>query len=169
MNQKHVTSLELSKKLAEAGIPQESEWYWIKQDENDGKYMGDLWKDWQLIEADAGIDTWGEDLDGRGGKVVTVKDIALHPNEFWEIISAFHVGELEEKFPDEIKRGEEYYGPTFWIVDTVEGVRHYCCNYKVMTFGKKGFLIPPEEAIVEQSGAEARGKMLLYLKENKLI
>ena len=80
MNQKYVTSLELSKQLKACGIPQESEWYWLQ--------WGDTEK-WDLIDIDEACDCGY----GDGPK-------CLH--DYKNKVSAFHVGELGEMLKERI-------------------------------------------------------------------
>lgn len=114
MNPKYVTSLELSKKLKESGVKQESEWYWVCVVE-DGKE-----EKWELKQNKPGV---------------------IWPYYY----SAFHVGELGEMLP---------FGTT----------THLCEDGTYTTHA-----VNQERIVSGNTEAEARGKMVLYLKENKLI
>ena len=84
MNPKYVTSLELSKKLKELGIKQESEFYWIKK-KNKWKlvYIGEKRKGlaFALIKI-AGISAF---LSGELGEIIKDVDWALphYANGSW--------------------------------------------------------------------------------------
>ena len=76
--------------------------------------------------------------------------------------------EILENLPDRIRKDNLNYGFRLWFVDYMPHVRHYCCNYFVLDYGKKGKLIM-DDFIVEQFSAEAVAKVWLYLRKNKLI
>lgn len=132
MNLKYVTSLELSKQLRDAGILQESEWYWNQR--------------------------------ARGWVLETKKDLerAYRIEEMIEkvfVISAFHVGELGEMLPKRI------------IEETKHPVWYLTCylNEKVFSVAYETFLGKIGIQQYDNTEAEARGLMLLYLKQNNLI
>ena len=117
---KQVTSLEISKRLKELGVKQESLWFWINLgkdfDKNDLIYMGEL----------ANGDTNDETL------------------------SAFTVAELGEMLPRELQ---------------LNGICDWFCHKE--PDGK--WRIQYRYYVQSLQEADARGKMLIYLLENKLI
>lgn len=115
MKTKYVTSLELSKKLKEAGIKQESELVWTKDYE---------WSEYYLTN-----------------------NPLVEP---FDSISAFHVGELGEMLPRELEI-------EFFKIMDAEGWRIFVTHGKIRKI---------ETADTE---AEARGKMVLYLKKENLV
>ncbi len=122
---KQVTSLELSKKLKELGIKQESYFYWWQPLEDD--------KHWELVvfkELPSGFQQPNESVENRRA-------------------SAFTVAELGELLPHAINYAELscHKDETKWII-------HYGIR---------------EIEIVGKTEADARGKMLVYLLEKKLI
>lgn len=116
--EKQVTSLELSKKLKELGVKQESLFYYSRV------------KHEQEYKLDFGIHGPYEtkDLDHK--------------------ISAFTVAELGEMLP---------YAALGAYFNQFKGANDWSMGYGL------------EKTINSDTEAEARGKMLVYLRENKLI
>lgn len=154
MKTKYVTSLELSKQLKEAGVKQESEWYWTN-------YGNPNKETFYLVSK-------------NGSEIVEIQQNFEFDGFKEEIYSAFHVGELGEMLPKYLRQDKEYFylqtslfpidisTNNFWIAVSYQSVR----NLNKEEFAIKGAEIP---AMTADNEAEARGKMVLYLKENKLI
>lgn len=137
MNPKYVTSLELSKQLKEAGILQESEWYWVCVKARSEKEWGEP----QLLP-----------------RVVSSNGT----EEYLLIASAFHVGELGEMLQYIAYRNNGNIRATRYTLQIRKWEKQWIVSYKSMS----NEILNEEEADTE---AEARGKMLLYLRENNLI
>lgn len=135
MNQHHYTSLNLSKKLKEAGVPQESEFY----------YQGIA----QEIES-------GKGYTLSYGKQLTSPLIVN--------VSAFSVAELGEVLPDRIENTDRH--TLYWLSFTHEETWTY--SYADIETGKL-MVLKPRSEVRADSEAEARGLMLLYLLDHKLI
>lgn len=92
--------------------------------------------------------------------------------EYWSLISnysgndglsAFTVAELGEMLPTSLYKENQTY---FFNLANGNGVR--CPNYVTYINGQTGIHLL-NKLIWEKTEAEARGKMLIYLLENKLI
>lgn len=122
-----VTSLEISKRLKELGVRQESLWYWNAQGE---------------LEY-ANPETW-----------------VGYTTDF----SAFTVAELGEMLPWEIlgtRRSE--------LTITKDGTKKpFSCYYEVTDVDTPNPILG-NVRFEDESEANARGKMLIYLLENKLL
>jgi len=147
-----VTSLELSKKLKELGVKQESLFWWSKWDGS--KYPSReycLWLHGQATTDEANdITYFSEDTDD---------------------ISAFTVAELGEMLPTEIELEskltgkKEKKGMGFLTDDIVEQVND---AYGVDKY--RLFIIEiGKYQVKEKSEADARAAMIIHLIENKLI
>lgn len=133
MNTKYVTSLELSKQLKEAGIPQESEWYWVRNSRDEIKLV--------------------DKTKTAGGE-----------STYWyEVIaSAFHVGELGEMLPLRLIINNEY----VYFTNT-RSLMKYKNPWECQIHLSDSHTIYYFE--IGDTEAEARGKMLLYLKKEGLV
>lgn len=141
--EKHVTSLELSKKLKELGVPQKSQFYWTQGTDEYGNY----------------VDHWYVVFHPNG-----VSSEALAKG--W-IVSAFLASELGDMLPSEINipfkngkpRASNSKLKSYFGNGTEEGY------YPVM-YTKVG-----QEYIwiVGENEVEARAKMLIHLIEQKLL
>jgi hypothetical protein len=116
--EQQVTSLEISKRLKELGVKQESLFDWVDIDDNEYLLMGRKQKEFDEMDT--------------GGK--------------YECISAFTVAELGEML--------------------LEGIDYYKMNGKYHSWYETG---DNGQMFIENTEANARGKMLIYLLENKLI
>jgi len=129
---KQVTSLELSKKLMELGVPQHSCFYWNCKDE----------------------------------KVVYNKHLGVAPIDFGRgYVSAFTVAELGEMLPDSITEN----GQTA-LLETRRCNGGWYIRY--ITIYRNSVIIPAHRQLIgdpNETEADARAKMLIYLIENKLI
>ena len=137
-----VTNLELSKKLKELGVKQESLFYWVYMRLSGAK-----------IETKEGYSLWYEDdlkhLNEQIG--IKIQDV---PKD--EIYSAFTVAELGEMLPDETRSEKAQHIQSRepqWIVEPSEG----------SDFEDIG------QSFIDDTEANARAKMLIYLIENKLV
>lgn len=113
-----VCSLELSKKLKELGVKQDSIFHWVISEDGE----------WQLYDPTE-YKGWEEHLE---------------PNEE---ISAFTVAELGKMLP-----------VTSWSCSTLVSGKSFCF-----------YLDPALNRFIEDTEADARAKMLIYLIENKLV
>lgn len=144
--QDQVTSLELSKRLKELGVKQESLFYWC----NFGK------DDWRGVYYN-GVD---ETLTYAGTS-------CFEKDECRDLASAFTVAELGEMLPCEVTPKEimgEKQKPKYLNLDTfIEQVNDFYGVERIwrVSIGSIQFK--------ETSEADARAKMLIYLLENKLI
>ena len=154
MNKNLVTSLELSKRLEKLGVKQESEFYWMKPKEK--KYVLD---ESGLVECSL--------TEESGYYLGRASQVGLANCE--DYCSAFLSGELGEMLPHRLNlpSKRKYTGEMVngiqcrksakdWVVSYV--------NYEVSNELERG--IHYEEG---KTLAEVMGKMLVYLKENKLI
>ena len=82
--------------------------------------------------------------------------------------TAFITDEILEQLPERINKNDLNYGFRLWFVDNTDKIRHYCCNYFVLNFGKDGRLIN-KQFIIEQTGADACALMWIYLKKEGLL
>ncbi len=134
-----VTSLEISKKLKELDVKQESYFYWIDivGYENRKVHLGQYPKGW--IDKGGTLDSyWGSD----------------------DYVSAFTVAELGEMLPDKLHED-------WWLMFSFDkGGRKYDVSY--VRWNNEGGLNTQWQERGDTE-ADARGKMLIYLLENKLI
>jgi hypothetical protein len=133
--EEQVVSLELSKKLKELGVPQESLWWWAKA------HLVDVKKEDYFI----------------------VDKKYMLPVE----CSAFTVAELGEMLPKEIEINA-------WLYELI--YRKYQGKYQISLVGftlvnkiYNGKDVGTHKTITADTEANARAKMVIYLKENKLI
>lgn len=134
------TTIETSKLLKEAKFPQENnQFVWVENN-----FLANYLGKYSIMQSQSGINK--EEI------------VAASPT----------ADEILELLPDRIQLNNLTYGFRLWIVDYTKHVRHYCCNYFVMDHGKKGRLIG-RDFIIEQSAAEALGKLYLWLDENNLL
>lgn len=148
MNTKYVTSLELSKQLKEAGIPQESEWYWTPQYGEEGSPL--------ILEDRESV---ASDVTNQEGWWSRFSLSAFHVGELGDLLHSGVCQRLTNKKPhkDAIDVGK-IFGVD--ICPDWDDSKRYM--YELYLGGDMHYVISDNEA-------EARGKMLLYLKENKLI
>ena len=124
--EEQVCSLELSKQLKEAGVPQESLFYW--------------WTDYS--------NEFKENYNRPFAKAFSAEVVYGKPNFVYDYISAFTVAELGEMLPTEIREAT-----LTMIKDRDRWLVHYTlCHSEVA-----------------KTEADARGQMLLYLINQKLI
>lgn len=136
-----VVSLELSKKLKELGVKQESYFYWYVVNDGDGIPPEVVPQQKQYTKTRI-----GEYKDGSGK---------------WEenYYSAYTVAELGEMLPAEIKHNGNNFGFDCGRLDTGKWRMTYT-NNKLQEY---------VEVFDEATEADARAKMLIYLLENNLI
>lgn len=140
--EQQVINLEIAKKLKQLNVKQESLYYWEKDcSESDSRNMTSKQLEWCLS-----AEAWHDSLTGEWGNCHELKDT--------EHYSAFTVAELGDMLPQH--------------TSTTRGAKKWSCRWwtgSVMRteVATKGFV---NESDTE---AEARGKMLIYLLENKLI
>lgn len=132
--EQQVVSLELSKKLKELGVPQDSLFYWWATD----------------IEID-GLTWWevGAKEPKRGKAVRRLEDR--------QPVSAFSVAELGEMLPNKI-------GDGYWII-TGKDKDGWFCAYNKPQGGKANYI----HLVSEETEADARAKMLIWLVENRYL
>lgn len=138
---KQVTSLELSKKLKELGVKQESYFVWFKPD-----HTGD--KKWQVGLFD------GTYFHGENEKETGHYGYTFGLSK--ELFSAFTVAELGEMLPEEI------YHPKKEDVELYLAISPHLRGTWQIQYS--GYFVQSD-----QTEADARAKMLIYLLENKLI
>lgn len=137
--EQQVTSLELSKKLKELGVKQDSLYRWWQEEKNFGKFS---------IECGSTIGI----SDSRRGECIPM-------------YSAFTVAELGEMLPEKIRRKVEYSGETenyfleIYPSEDIWEVRYQYYYYEPSDSFKEK----------DKSEANARAKMLIYLLENNLL
>jgi hypothetical protein len=152
-----VTSLELSMKLKELGVKQESLFYWF-----DTRNTGDLPK-WYL-------DTYDNLADDLGWNYKTGRTKKVD-----RLYSAFTVAELGEMLPQDIIHIEKGYSKDYevklsfgtnfnecWYEADDDTCPDGCGDY----YSKS---ISYNDTSDQDTEADARAKMLIYLIENKLI
>lgn len=152
--EQQVCSLELSKRLKELGVKQESLWYWVLTD---------------LQQIELALDSRGYQLEGGYIRVPTLsrpEDYGYR--EVVEKYSAFTVAELGEILPNDFGHGESFNGETTEYDEWGLSFKSYkvnniwCCD----SFDDESDVDYVSKADTE---ANARAKMLIYLLENKLI
>jgi len=151
MNKKHVTSLELSKKLKAIGVPQDSEFYWHEREDIEGGYELEYGENHS-----ARISAY---LSSELGELLPVFVVIPHHNED---ITEHRI----KAFPD-VKKGTQEYDDLImewgWISTSKNTDGDYTCS------------ISQEDAdfyhhdITESSKPDAEGKMVDYLVEQGLI
>lgn len=139
--EQQVTSLELSKRLKELGVKQESYFVWAN-------YIGqppNFESSWTLYPSDS--EDWGN-------------------QEAREHIAAFTVAELGEMLPGELDGGVWY-----WHECSPRGsVKNWLEWFEDEDGDKKQLDGQSHEWLISaHTEADARAKMLVYLLENKLI
>lgn len=136
-----VTSLEISKRLKELGVKQKSYFRW---------------------------QVWNDPQNGKKRKEI----IRAGEYNFGEVFSAFTVAELGEFLPKEIKKITKYQNENqledFYLSFDFDDSRksdqkqvkytYYYCGDSMAFFSE-----------IADTEADARGKMMIYLLENKLI
>ncbi len=134
-----VSNLELSRKLKELKVKQESVWYWMKMKRPDV---------WQL----ACKNMIGFTFENGAG-------VANHRIDEFEMVSAFTVAELGEMLPRNILVKKVPHWLQFEIRDSQGG---WSCQYRSIGSDTLKFF---EDKTMADCGA----KMLIHLIENKLI
>ncbi len=150
--EQHVTSLEISKKLKELGVKQESVFtYWATEIEEDGL----TW--WYVFEK--------EPRKGKRMRELCDK----------QPISAFlasELGELLLGFPYPATYETMFFEGGF-VYFKISFTRHYGGRYPKTRMELQRKLSEIELRMLEErdtlTEADARGKMLIYLLENKLL
>lgn len=139
--EQQVTSLELSKKLKELGVKQESLFYWCEWSEEKLKYSRDLGNDYLISDG----------LKDKG------------------VASAFTVAELGEMLPRVIKKKVDDNSSfknieKFFLSHDENTGEGHASSYTFYYYGEAfdGF------SKADKTEANARAKMLVYLIENKL-
>jgi len=137
---RQVTSLEISKKLEELGVKQESLFYWVHD------HVNDIWE----IVIDFNCNGMGRNYDWNGK------------------ISAFTVSELGEMlFKSKVNcrsRSIQDLLPQYWSNHNKWEI--HCTHY----YNEKGNqVVDLKIDIIANTEADARGKMLIYLIENGLL
>lgn len=142
--EQQVVSLELAKKMKELGFKQESLWYWWEDTDNIGSaYL-------EIDESQLNITQQPELL-------YDYKGVAKTSNH---IISAYSVAELGEMLPAQVKNEKTR------NVDCLSCTKNVYGKYIVRYHSS--FSTPLVE-IFADTEADARAKMLIYLKDNNLI
>ena len=137
--EKQLVNRELSQRIKELGVKQESLFWWVKEygySIMDGANTIDT-EEWGVVYADNLNDT----ISKQKG----------------EHISALTVAELGEMLPNFIGDGTQLF---FWNT----GNKSYC-----QYWDKEKKYIPNGNAVEADTEADARAKMLIYLIENNLI
>lgn len=107
---------------------------------------------------------WCGDEDNNGRFNLALYDTS----ETMDSYAAPTTDEILKLLPERIEVNDLSYGFRLWFVDMSRYVRHYCCNYFVMNYGKQGRLMN-DGVIIEQEAVEAIAKMWMYCKINKFI
>lgn len=130
--QKQVTSLEISKRLQELGVKQDSYFKWVESN--------------------------NEFSSNRHTRLQDTYAVTIPENDYY---SAFTVAELGEMLPEKIlySADEEIY----WL--TSEG--KWSISYSRQESG--GSIVQLDDKVFTSTEADVRGKMLIYLIENKFI
>lgn len=151
--QDQVTSLEISKRLKELGVKQESVFFWAKT-----KLVKKEWV-WHLRLS----------IDDSSGQFATPFDLTEITGKDNPACSAFTVAELGDMLPEVIiEKGTPLNtkkSPVHYPLRITKGVdrTEYETIYWEVRYG---------DIIISNANdteADARGKMLIYLLENKLI
>ncbi len=145
----NVCSYESAKQLKELGVPQESMFYWIEDTEPKLVYLR---PDGKFVDSDN-----SQQFNDNG----------------WNKISAFTSGELGMLLPIEIKHKRTWLGfigfdryENGWTVYYANG------NEEVIDFAiffESKELIDNTLSITDEKEAEARAKMLIFIRKNKIV
>jgi len=156
MNTQHLTSLELSKQLKEAGIEQKSEFYWVKE-------LYSKTEKWELYSLG-----WMQDtIETDNGDYDNVPDLEKRMLD-GTIVSAFLASELGEMLPEDVyipykgNSGKRRKYPQHPHIFKHWGGKKWMINY---TGGNS------QERLGESADtlSGAMGQMLLYLKQHNLL
>jgi len=143
MNEKHVTSLEISKRLKELGVKQESEFYWVPIDTHGNcqlRNLDGLYKHWSEF-----ISSSYEFVDWKRK----------------ECYSAFLASELGEMLPEMLPVNYRFDGtPHGWLT---------CQRVGMWEVGYEKYDGTVMNSCDSQTEADARGKILIYLIENNIL
>lgn len=140
-----VTSLELSKKLKSLGVKQESLFYWAQSEFENEKPELTLYRSQKEFD----------ERDGMGKLVGVWSHGDIEIGSFIETYSAFTVAELGEMLPESIVIADE----TFYFLQNKEFVTYHNLNDDDADIWSE----------IDDTEANARAKMLIYLLENKII
>lgn len=154
MNPKYVTSLELSKKLREADVPQISEYYWSNAGRS-SEIIGPIKP---------------EDMpESRINDHFRPDDVLTGKREhFFVYYSAFSIGELGEMLPEQVmaRAGDFRKNKEPWYLYCYPSHGYQKNKFKVVY--RSGGYVEMGESVADTE-AEARGILLLYLRKNNLI
>ena len=137
-----VTSLELSKKLKELGVKQESHWYW------ESYYLPEIT-----------TDRHNNIIDSKYIRYIADKRPVIRSGFLTSKLkyySAYTVAELGELLPEGFESHKTILAPENYSKNPNLDTPDYC----IKSFG---------EIIYDKNEANARAKMLIHLLENKLI
>ena len=148
--EQQTTSLELSKKLKELGVKQKSLWRWYRLRWQEEKNRNSGFKNTP--------DRW--EIESEFERLRNDESSYWHSEEEY---SAFTVAELGEKLPVHLTINDKFFDLIMIKNPTEFGVRYE--NSETIAY------IGTENGggILKKTEANARGKMLAYLIENKLI
>lgn len=142
MKKKYIVSLELAKQLKEAGISQESEWYWVVR----GSKLENEQEEIIKLESGKGVD-FSDDTS------------------YIKWISAFHVGELAELLPWCIHRQSEM--P--FCLEIRKMIESADPSYEWTVRYIRGANANEQIPFTREHLAEAMGECLLFIKNKKYI
>ena len=168
--EQQLTSLELSKKLKELGVKQDSLWYFVK-DDNEGFE--------RYVQIDDFIHEWDTDSE-YGQSIPTIHDVL--EDEKWSdwkkdesilIVSAFTVAELGEMLPREIIHQKETNlvepVPYRIIYEKRNDIGHTVRYPNFTIFLGDTPFMDDLANFTDVTEANARAKMIIYLLENHLM
>lgn len=140
--QNQVTNKEISQRIKELGVKQESHFFWARTGyDSDFTFLGSK-SDMQVFKSKEFHDEAGA-------------------NDTYDLHSAFTVAELGEILPTDITIKKR----TYWL-NTARMSHGWSVGY----VSRKGdYYLMNEHESIEVTEADARGKMLIYLLENNLI
>lgn len=157
--EKQVTSLELSKKLKELGVKQESLFHWSPFGELVFQPKVEIQKEainLTLPEAFIAMSDDTRTVMVAHTEIVDKQYVGVVP--FEEYTSAFTVAELGEMLPKE-----------FYVWKNNNKIRGGSDGFFVPQSSRISFGLTSELEIRDKSEANVRAKMLIYLLENKLL
>ncbi len=137
--EKQVVNRELSEKLKELGVKQESFWYWCEERERQGEEI-------------TGCKLYRKDI--AKARMLNVPDL--------KTFSAFTVAELGEMLPARIIVKNHHVA---WLEMQIQGVQAgWSCQYRIVSASPRIF-----KFFEDKTMANAGAKMLIYLIENNLL
>ncbi len=149
--EQQVTSLEISKRLKELGVKQESWWYWCKN--KDGAFI----ESWEYKKRNLTTDI--EHLSA-----FTVAELGEMLPDYTRKLGNLEIGSCKTDHVDMKPNRGGRYGSSWWNISYWTWKNSFTSKHKDLYLERDS-----KHLIQDSTEANARGKMLIYLLENKLI